>query len=475
MGYYVYKRMGSRLMRKIILVFFIVAAFTGCNIDYLTEALNSYDEDTSDLVLTWNADRTILTATDAETEDVVWYETWEYDDSSNPILVRRYSPEDRLKWSTLYKWSGGLKIQEVCYDSADNLLWSSVFTYNSLGLILSECNYDKDNLIQWFDVYEYSGSLKLNRARYNGSSVMTNAFIWEYDGSDRLVKETRYAGSTSRNSAGLIYPEAGAPPVFPSFSSAGMSVVDWQMWTYDSFGLFRLKFDSDNFPLEVYREDSRLTRNLDVEIEYYSGHIPKSKLTKYGNDEVLFIELAYNASGYLSEINTSGKGLLIPLRYTLSYNSDLSLNRISVYQASTKLMYFTYSSAVRPDLTVHPLDPVGFTGDSHTITQYDGDDNKLGSYVFSMEDAVTMRIQAKKADDSLNGHYLAHLDAAEEVTSFEAYSVSGTILWHYDYDYTEIAGEIMRTAEEKYDDVAGVIDDYMTINPSTLILDMLFN
>ncbi|MBI9109514.1 MAG: hypothetical protein JEZ04_22415 [Spirochaetales bacterium] len=462
-------------MRKLIFILIIAAVFSGCNMDYLEDALSSYEEDSPDLILTWNEGRTILTATDPLTEEVLWYETWEYDDNDDPVLVRRYSPEDRLKWSKLYKWNSGLKIEEVCYDSSNNLLWYSVFIYNSSGLIAAECNYDNANLIQWFDVYEYSGELNINRARYNSNSEMTSGFVWEFDTSDRKIKETHYAGNSSRNSAGLSYPDSGATPAFPSFSLTGLSVVDWTMWTYDSNGFFKMKFDNENYPLEVYREDSRLTRNLTVEIEYYSGHIPKSKLTRYGSDDVLFLELSYNSSGYLSEINTSGKGLLLPLRYTIEYKSDLSLNRISVYQGNTKLMYFTYDSVVNTDLTVHPLDPVGFTGSNYTITQYDGDDNRLGSYVFSMVDLVTLKIQALTADGTPNGHYLAHMDTEDEVASFECFSKDSVRQWHYNYNYAKIAGEIMRTGEEKYDDIAGAVEDYTSIDISTLTLDLLLN
>jgi hypothetical protein len=474
--------MEMKAMRKIILLLFIAAVMTGCNIDYLSEALNSYDEDISGLEISWNADNTIRTAKDPETGDVVWYETWEYDvDSSNPILVQRYSPEGRLKWSTLYKWSDGLKIQEVCYDSANNLLWHSFFTYNSDGLMLCECNYDSDNSLQWFNVWEYSGELKINQGRYDGRSVMTNAFTWEYNGDGEWIKETSYSGNSSRsiarNSAGLAYPVAGTVPVLPSFSLAGMTMSNWRMKTIDTNGSFIMSFDSENYPTELFRTDSRLTRDVTVKIDYYSGHIPKSKLTKYGNDEVLYLELSYNSYGYLSEINTSGKALIIPLRYTIDYNADLSPERVSVYQADTKLMYFVYESAPKTDLTaVHPLDPVNFTGQIHTITQYDGGDVKLGSYEFTTDIVLNqIKIQAKKADGSENGHFIAALDTDDEITSFEAWSDDGVMLWHYNYDYTEVAGEIMRTAEEKYDDIKDTVEDYTSIDITTLSLDLLFN
>jgi len=463
-------------MRKIILLFLLAAVLSGCNIDYLTEALNSYDEDISSLDISWNADNTIRTATDPETGDVVWYETWEYDGSSNPILVRRYSPGGRLKWSTLYKWNDGLKIQEVCYDSADNLLWHTVFTYNSEGLMLSESNFDNDNILQWFNVWEYSGSLKINQGRYDSSSAMTQAFTWEYNVDGDWIKETSYTAGSSRNSAGLAYPSPGTTPAFPSFSLSGMSVSNWRMRTFDPQGYFRMSFDSDNYPVELFRTDSRLTRDLSIEIDYYDNHLPKSKLTKYGNDEVLNLELAYYSNGYLSEINTTGRALLLPLRYTIDYKSDMSPERVSVYQNNTKLMYFVYDSEKKVDLIVHPLDPVDFTGSIHSITQYDGDDVKLGSYVFTFEVAENqIRIQALTADDSPNGHYLAKMDAEGEIARFEAWSEADSLLWHYDYSYSDVAGEIMRTAEEKYDDVRDIVEDYTSIDITTLSLDLLLN
>ena len=464
-------------MRKIIILLITIGLLaTACDFDYLEDALDSYEEDSPDLVLTWTDENKVCTATDPDTGDIVWYETWEYDTSSKPILVQRYSPEGRLKWSKLYKWSGDLKIQEVCYDGGDKLLWHSTFSYNNEGNIVSKCNYDSGNILQWFEHYEYSGSLKTSMARYNGSSVMTDAVVWEYDGSERVIKQSRYKPASSRNSAGLEYPAAGSPPEFPAFSLSGMYVAGWTMWTYDAYGSFEMSFDSSNFPTSMSREDSRLSRTLSVDIEYYENHVPKSKRTTYGSDEVLLVELAYNGDGWLSEIDTYGKGLLMPLRYTIDYKSDKSPDRVSVYQGTTKLVYFVYDSEPRADLEVHPLDPVDFTGSVHTITQYDGSDVLLGSYEFTAEVAENqVRIQAKDAVGNPNGYFLAKMDVNGEVASFESWSKDNVLQWHYDYDYSEIAGEIMRTAEEKYDEIRDVVEDYTSIDISTFTLDLLFN
>ena len=120
------------------------------------------------------------------------------------------------------------------------------------------------------------------------------------------------------------------------------------------------------------------------------------------------------------------------------------------------------------------MDPVNFTGQIHKITQYDGDGVKLGSYDFSA-DATQILIEAKKADDSPNGHFIAALDTNDEVTSFEAWSAAGDLLWHYNYDYAEIAGQIMRITEEKYDDIRDTVEDYTSIDITALSLDLLFN
>ena len=463
MVYYVYDKDNS--MRVKIYAFIIISAvlFSACNPDFLDEALTVYEDDSEDLVLTWNANKTLLTATDPETGDVVWYETWEYetDSSSNPILVRRYSPEDRLKWSKIYSWSNGLKIQEVCYDASDQLLWYSVFSYDSNGDILTECNYDESSILQWFSVWGYSGDLKIYNARYNSASVMTNAYTWEYDGSNRLVKEMRYTGSASRNSAGLTFPDPAEPPVIPAFSLSGMSIVDWTLFTYDSYGFFSIKFDSSNYPLELYREDSRMSRAVTAEIEYYSGHVPKSKVIKLGNETALSIDLAYNSGGYLSRIDTEGSALLLPLSYAIDYKSDNSPEVVSVYQSDVKLMYFVYDSEPSGSLAAHPLDPVDFTGSIHSITQYDGDDVKLGSYEFTTEVAENrIKIQALLPDNTPNGHFYANLNGNDEIASFESWSAGGVLQWHYEYDYTEISGKIMRIAEERFDDINSTVNDY---------------
>lgn len=465
------------IKRILFIALIAVAALSGCNFDYLEEALNSYDEDTSDLVIEWNADETIRTAYDSETNEVVWYETWEYDeDDSNLLCVQRFTPEDVLKWSTLYKYANGLKVQEVCYSSADELLWYSVFVYNDSSLLEAECNYDETSTLQWFDVYGYTGDLLVSRARYNSGSVMTNGYFWEYDGSDRKIKETHYSGITSRNSAGLTYPEAGDTPDFPPFSTDGQTLADWTMWSYDTNGYFSMQFDADNYPIEMYREDDRMTRALTVEIDYYANHVPKSKVTSYGSDTVLDVQLTYNSSGYLSVVDTTGEGLLIPLRYEIDYNSDLSIDKLSIYQSDTILFYFTYDSSISTDQSVHPLDPIGFTGTDYTITQHDGDGAKLGSYEVTTDlDAGEVMVQAYTAAGAANGYYLSKLDASGNVATFECWSAAGVRQWYYSYDYTAIAGEIMRTAEEQWDAINDVVEDYTSIDPTTLIMDMLFN
>ncbi len=481
-----------KLLKTAILMLIGLLILQGCSLSFLDFATNETTTENSNYP---KYDSTTDTMNYYDGNDnLLWYETYDFNDLGQCILIKHHLSTDTLLWSYVYEWEGNNIVTEAYFNGSNTLLWYNVFNYSS-GNMVEQVNYNGSNKLQWFKAISYSDTGRETQiAKFNGSRAMEWAYKYKYNGSDklalisvydssqnqtasitynydsgnRIIKKTG-TGSTSsadtfsaafagfnhptpggintdiRNTAGLEAPTAPATPAIPvlTLSDQTLSYAWMSMWVYSGFGYSFVTLNIDHLPVYMKTEAPDYLNNKPIEVELtYSGSKVLTKTTSYNNLEVLKLEFEYNAAGYLASLNTTGASLYIPLRYEFAYYSPSGIpQRISIYNQSTMLQKFEYSYSGNID----SINLKDFAKSVNTISQYDGDGSPVGSYVFSYNDIDTITITVMDAENTPNGYFSLLYDGNDNAVSFTSFNREGAQVWSYKYGYDDLQNRISET------------------------------
>lgn len=494
----------NRAATRSLLLITTVLLLAGCDFGFLTDSADEEPPpgcDTTYTMVNLDEDEPLeREARDCE-GTLLWWEDYAYNDAGAQIATRRHRPDDTIRWTRLFDYEDEQETLEAYYlpDGEAHLLqWQTVRSYEGEAVAM-EATYDGTGALQWFEAHEYSPEgLETYHGRFGGG-VATPLWLYAYfyDGENRIEKEEAYtsvaetaevgAGSASALSSepdlrlsasqeayafGLSLPEPTTLPEDPDLEATTEEMeLSWtQKWWYQERGWFSMKYDQELRPLLLTIEDEALSKQLTVSVSYNEENLPTRKVTSYGDDEVLALGFEYNENALIERITSSGRSLLVPMDYEIAYNDENVPSAISIYQGDTLLQRLEYSyveggareTVVEPDGS---FDPIDFGGRIDSVTQYDGDDNRLGTYRFSYNvEEGEIRIDAYEYEpetdgERANGHFLIELNAEGRTASFSSFSADNERLWHYSYEYDE-AGNRIREARYDAEDLLSVVESF---------------
>jgi hypothetical protein len=510
---------------RLITAFLVLAGLSlmaACDLEYLNGALSGSTA-ASEFHYKWNADRTIKWCLNTQ-EAVVWYEKYQYDSAGRVLVEQRYNPANILQWTYLRSFESQVAV-EAYYNGSDALVWYTVCRLDAAGKTTATENYDGANVLQYLETTTWTNGLETRKARYSGSPLALEwAVTYDYDASGKVTEQKNY-GSDGVLTGRLVHswdsqgreirqegygaqglpsaarvgaaarPQTAAPraPVLPAVPAAAVepaatlteATLDlaWTRdWRYDEHGWFALALGADKYPLNVARSDDRLAGKLDTTLSWeqvgsYEGVPIKritEKKTKYGSDLALDLKLGYDSLGWPNTLGLSGKAMLMPLDFTMSYNENPHTPRsLAASQGDTPLYrldfeYRDITITVAPPSTPYvSIDPFNFTaGVLSAVKSYDGDGKYLGQYTFEydFDGQGGTRISSLKADGSDNGRFELTFDLAAKKSFLTSYGPSNNVVWHYEYGLDDA---LNRISEAKFD-ATGAIQAIDSLDIATL-------
>lgn len=473
-------------MKRLYLLILPILLFLSCNLSFLDDAGDGDSEDGPSNYYHFDSSTDTKYYYDGSTEELIWYEVYDYNGSDQCIFRRRYLPNDAVLESSVYTWGGSNVIMESYFNVNNSLTWYNHIVYTS-DKITQMTNYDSSGTAQYTRTSLYSGDNITETARFDGSGTLEWAYKYtyssgtlynrisqydetgnsdgyvdfEYDGSDRVIKKTGYGeagitnsfsatygtysfpvtggvNTTSRNTDSLTAPSTPVPPSpTATLNDIGQSYAWMALWAYTSYGTAYTELNGNYFPTHLSFQSATSTpvHPVEIDLTYIGSSAIDTKTFSYNGEEVLILDFDYDGSGYPVSLDTSGTALFIPLRYEFTYGgtNDVPL-RIEIYNSTTLLQRFDYSYVGgSPDA----YDLTDFADNINRIDQYDGDLTHIGYYTFTYG-AGTLTIAAFEADDTPNGRFeitFSTYGTNSYITEFTSYDSSNNQLWKREYDY----------------------------------------
>jgi len=467
-------------MKQFRAVYFLAVSLIlySCSLGFLEDDSSSPESSHTE----YDSNSDILYSYDGD-NNLEWMEYYDFNSLGQCVFVKHTLPSGSVLWSTVYEWSGTDLVTSAYYGSSNLLSWFKSYaysaghpvmeakyngtsslqsfltwTYNGSGSVLSTGSFNASSALQWAYTHSYDSSENRTRSTCYNSSSLRSAYIdYEYDGSRRVTRAAGY-GSTSpadsfyapcelpcfpayggvntksRNSAGLSVPSGPEAPAAPALSLSDSAVSHaWTgLWYYDAYGYTSAVLNASYLPVELERSapDYLKGHPLTAELVYDGSSRLTKKTTRWNGETVLDLSFGYDGSGYLTSLNTSGRGLLIPLRYEISYTLASGFKvpgEIRIYNESTLLQKFVYSYGAVSSADEYAK---GISSISHT----DGNGALVGTYTFTFADP-DLTISVTDSASAYTGKFVLSYDGSGNAVSFVSYDKNGSSLWNYRFGY----------------------------------------
>lgn len=516
-------------MKTIKYIFILIVLLQSCSFDNLL--YNNDEEDnsnTTEKVSRYEYDNQTDTLSYLEDDTVIWKELYDFNDSGKPIFVKRLTATGTLLFSNIYSWSNDNVILNASfninnelsyfitykystdnkiimrskYDAGSNLNEFETLEFNE-DVIVSNRSYDSNSNLKWGKSYTISDSNQLLRATsYGADKEIISYLSYDYDKTfyktkteafgdislDSTIKSypinfsfnsnVSYGGvnTESRNTSSLTAPEFQEYPVDPKtdpiFSSRDS--VWMKLEIADPYGLTSTlleKYGSLYRPVSLKRSALEYYEGtIDLKIEYDEDKV-LSKVTSYKSEELLKLNFTYNNSGLPASLETTGKVMLLPMKYSFTFKENSNaINGIEISSNDTILQSFKYT--YKSDIDITNLDISEFEKSVLSIEQRDGDNLLISTYVFNYDNTTKkLTINVKDSEDVSNGKFVLGYNENDLINSFSSYSKEGKQIWDYSYSYDELKNKI---SENKYnkDDLPELPTEISGVDIETLLIDI---
>ncbi len=458
----------------------ISALFTSCVFDFASSSkiLSSAD----DLhCVTATSDSVQVTSYFNKTEVLQYYEESYIAGPARLIdQVQKYSASGVLESSVVYVYNPDNQAELVAYfDGTNALQWYQTYTYDT-SKVAVQAEYDGSGALQWARKYSYVASGDAigkieTAASFSAASVLDGLSVYTFlSGSDKWNKEVSYgtnrnavdcasvsvsleAGAktqdvvTSHGKITLALPAKPADPalVLPADPAAVLALSGYRFAYYDGYGSSEISLTPEWYPTTVLRTDTRLEgRTLRVDLEYDGSNRIIGKNIFYGTTRALSVIIEYDAAGFPVKISTTGEAMMLPLEYSLTYDSHHRPQRVSISSALNLLQYFDYTYAgtalTLSASTDRSIDPFAFLDtlltSVATVKQYDGDDKLVETFTaHSVAGGVSLEVT--KPDNTFNGYFLVTLGASGKASSLASFDANGTKQAFWEFGFADAALE----------------------------------
>lgn len=468
-------------MKQSLAVYFILSALflQSCSMEFLDE---DSPADSASSYTRYDSEGDILYCYDSE-DNLKWIEYYDYNSQGQCIFIKHTLPSGTVLWSYVYEWTGSDLVTEAYYDSGNKLSWFSgysysggspvmrskyngssalqsfqTWTYNGTDKVLTTGSYSSSSALQWAYKHEYDGSGNTALTSIYGSDSLRDAYIdYDYDGSSRMIRATAYGSATasgnyeapceipgfptyggvntsSRNDTGISVPGKPTAPSTPvlSLTDSPVSYAWMSLWFFDSYGYTSATLNSSYLPITLVRSapDYLKGHPLEADLSYDSSQRLTRKTTMWNGETVLDLVFGYDGDGYLNSLDTRGRSLYIPLRYTIGYTpiNDYKVpEELKIYNESTLLQKFVYAYSAPPGSAKEYAKGIS------TITHYDGDNVLVGTYTFSYSDPI-LTINVTDSSTVYTGRFELTYDG-DKNASFNSYDKDGNTVWNYQFRY----------------------------------------
>jgi hypothetical protein len=501
----------ARAVTYSVILMLTFAFFVGCNMDFLSDSGGDSSGGPECPNHPVGEDRNGDGLVDEQlvydcNDELQYWVEYRYDDQDRMIGKRRHLPNDAVQWTRLYTYDdAGNRTLEAFYlpeGSGDghDLQYYVRSAHDADGNLTEQAEFDASGTLQWYEAYEYENEEVARRARFDGDvePVWLNAYEYvEFSGETLVSVQESYsylpAPNTGAQAAGLqsarslsvtangayAFDDVSLPDTVSEFPSPetsnlqqlqadGSMVLEWtQRWWYREGGSYSVRYDGESKPLLLTIADENLDRDIEVTVDYPNDgpddSLPESKVTTYGDTEVLNLGFTYTEQDgvtLLESLSVTGESVLLPAVFHVEYNDDSVPNLVEIRQPDGDLLqYFQYeyepgSTADAETSVGAGFDPVDFGGRVDTITQFDGDDNELGRYVFTYDDENgEIRIDGEQYDAeeqtySDTGYFLLTLDAEGRTAEFASFDSNDERIWYYNYEYDDAGYRVDETRFE---------------------------
>ncbi len=500
----------ARTVTYSIIIIPVFTLFLGCSLGFLDDAGDDSSGGPTCPDYTVEEDRNndgyVDTLTYTCNDELRYWEESRYDDEENRIGRRRNTADDDVQWTRLYTYDeNGNTMLEAFYlpagsEEEHELRYYIRSAYDEDGNLTQNAEFDGDGTLQWFEAYEYENGERARHARFDGNVELEWLYAYEYDAEGNTTVQERYIPSPEITGVRISTVHAAAvetptdsdhyafdlplpDPItgFPDTDSladvqSGSAVeLQWtQRWWYREGGSYSVRYEPYGElngeellrPLLLTIDDENLDQPINVDVTYNAGGLPVSKVTSYGGTEALDVSLTYtkhNDATLVESVSVTGASVLFPAEYHITYEDDTYVPvKIEIKQPDGDLVqYFTYAYAYEEDSSADAESAVGsgfdlinFAGRVDTITQFDGDENELGRYVFTYDlESGEIRIDAEGYDAASesyteSGYFLLTLDAEGRTAEFASYDTEDDRIWYYHYAYDDLG---YRVDESKFE------------------------
>lgn len=516
-------------MKAIKYIFILTVLLQSCSFDNLLYNSNKEDEtNTTKKECKYEYDNKTDTLSYLEDDTVIWKEVYDFNEAGNPIFVKRMTATGTLLYSNIYMWSNNNLVLNASFNINNELAYFTTYKYSGddkivmksiynsdLTLsefetisfngdnIISNRSYDSDSNLKWGKSYTISDNNKLLRAtRYGEDKEIISYLSYDYDKPFYTIKIEAFGkidlgdriksypikinfnsnvlygkvNIDSRNTEDLKAPELPDypldPETEPTLSTKDSVWIEFEITdSYGKTSTLLENYKNHYRPVSLKRSaPDYFEGTIDLNLEYNEDKVI-SKVTSYKDEDLLKLDFTYNESGLPTSLTTTGKAMLLPITYGVTYNSNTNVpNGLEISSNDTKLQSFKYTYKSNMDITT--LNISEFEKSILYIEQKDGDDQLISTYVFNYNNSSKqLTIDVKDSEDVSNGKFVLGYNEKDLITSFASYSKDGKQIWDYNYSYDDLKNKI---SENKYnqEDLPEPPTEISGIDIETLLIDI---